>query len=295
MQQRSHVPKFGNWESEGNVPYTAYFDKARQGRSGGKIVNPNDPQESPELHQDYGAPTRAPPASRPKPESDEPIGHGPARRGHERGRSREEGDLRQYADSPARNENVNRRASGDSTPSRYGRGVSSGEAQKRSTRTSIGSENSIDKSPLHPARGTGRGSMASPAWEGKTLNDSSHGTPGRSKLRPSKGDESPDKAAAVPKFGDWDENNPSSADGYTHIFNQVREERNNGGRAPGMPGQQSPYNTGRNRKPTNSSAKVRCSGTSSSSSIVFAWNTVNTLKAPSEQSNFTAVADYHCY
>lgn len=154
-------------------------------------MNPNDPQESPELHQDYGAPTRAPPASRPKPETDEPIGHGPARKGHERGRSREEGDLRQYADSPARHENVNRRAAGDPTPSRYGRGVSSGEATKRSTRTSIGSENSIDKSPLHHhARGTGRGSTASPAWEGKTSYDSSHGTPGRSKLRPSKGDES---------------------------------------------------------------------------------------------------------
>ncbi|CAI0426570.1 unnamed protein product [Linum tenue] len=45
----------------------------------------------------------------------------------------------------------------------------------------------------------------------------------------------PDKGAAVPKFGDWDENNPASADGYTHIFNMVREERQGGvaGRGPG--------------------------------------------------------------
>ncbi|GMI98644.1 RPM1 interacting protein 4 [Hibiscus trionum] len=239
MAQRSRVPKFGTWESEGNVPYTAYFDKAREGRNGGKIVNPNDPQQSLELHQDYVAPTRAPPASRPKPESDEPIGHGP-------GRSREEGDLKQYADS-----NINRRASADSTPSRYGRGVSSGGAPKRSTRASIGSENSIEKSPLHhQARGAGRGSnsMASPAWEGKTS----------SKMRPSaRGNESPDKGAAVPKFGDWDEKNPSSADGYTHIFNLVREERNNGGNA--TPGERSPYNnTARNRKPTNGRAKGCC-------------------------------------
>lgn len=35
----------------------------------------------------------------------------------------------------------------------------------------------------------------------------------------------PDRSAAVPKFGDWDEKNPESADGYTHIFNQVREQR----------------------------------------------------------------------
>ena len=32
-------------------------------------------------------------------------------------------------------------------------------------------------------------------------------------------------STAVPKFGDWDERNPSSADGYTHIFNKVREEK----------------------------------------------------------------------
>ncbi|GMI69229.1 RPM1 interacting protein 4 [Hibiscus trionum] len=250
--QRSRVPKFGTWENERDVPYTAYFDKARQGRSGGKIVNPNDPQESPEVHRDYVAPIRAPP------ESDEPVGHGPARRGHERGRSREEGDLKQYGDSPARNENVNRRPSGDYAPSRYGRGVSSGDPPKRSTRASIGSENSIDKSPLHhQARSTGRGSMASPAWEGKASHESSHGTPGRSRMRPSaRGNESPDIGAAVPKFGDWDESNPSSADGYTHIFNQVREERNNGGRV--TPGDRSPYNTSRNRKPTNSGGKCCC-------------------------------------
>ncbi|XWS76077.1 hypothetical protein CRYUN_Cryun01aG0146200 [Craigia yunnanensis] len=199
MAQRSHVPKFGNWESEESVPYTAYFDKARQGRSGGKIINPNDPQENPDLHHDYVAPTRTP-ASRAKPELDEPVGHGPARRAHERGRSREEGDLRQYADSPARHDNVNRRASGDYTPSRYGRGVSSGEAPKRPTRSSIGSENSIDKSPLHhQARVTGRGSMASPAWEGKTSHDSSHGTPGRSRMRPTaRGDESVNSLPLLP-------------------------------------------------------------------------------------------------
>ncbi|KAE8681725.1 transaldolase-like [Hibiscus syriacus] len=286
QQQRSHVPKFGNWEGEENVPYTIYFDKARQGRSGGKIVNPNDPQENLDLHQDFVAPARSNPASRTNPEVDESVGQGPARRGHERQRSGEEGYPKQYADSPTRHDNVNRRASGDTTPSRYGRGVSSGEVTKRPARSSIGSENSLEKSPLHhQARVTGRGSMPSPAWEGKTSYDSSHGTPGRSRLRPSaRGDESvshsssfhfitihdmnlekeciadlpPDKSAAVPKFGDWDESNPASADGYTHIFNKVREERNNGGRVGGMGGDQSPYNNARNRRPSNSGGAKVC-------------------------------------
>ncbi|CAN1269573.1 RPM1-interacting protein 4, partial [Linum perenne] len=46
----------------------------------------------------------------------------------------------------------------------------------------------------------------------------------------------PDQSSAVPKFGDWDENNPASADGYTHIFNKVREERLGGGAAGRSPG-----------------------------------------------------------
>ncbi|KAE8699553.1 Detected protein of unknown function [Hibiscus syriacus] len=99
------------------------------------------------------------------------------------------------------------RPSGDSTPSRYGCGlaISSGKAPKRPTRSSIGSENSLEKSPLHhQARGMGRGSMASPAWEGKTSYDSSHDTFRRSRLRPSaRDDETPDKSAAASKFGVW--------------------------------------------------------------------------------------------
>ncbi|KAK8532439.1 hypothetical protein V6N13_131768 [Hibiscus sabdariffa] len=250
MAHQSHVPKFGNWEGEENVPYTGYFDKARQGRTGGKIVNPNDPQENPDLHLDSIAPSRAPQASKIKAELDEPVRHRPARRGHE-----EEGDLKQYADSPARHDHVNHKASGDTTASRYGR-----EVPKQAMKPRVGSENSIDKSPLHHhARGAGRGNTASPAWEGKNSYDSSHGTPTRSRMRPStRGNESPDEGAAVPKFGDWDESNPASADGYTHIFNKVREERNNGGRVPGMPGEQSPYRTARNRKLANSDAKSCC-------------------------------------
>ena len=34
----------------------------------------------------------------------------------------------------------------------------------------------------------------------------------------------PTRGSAVPKFGDWD-SNPVSADGYTIIFNKVREEK----------------------------------------------------------------------
>ncbi|CAN1269571.1 RPM1-interacting protein 4 [Linum perenne] len=196
QQQRSHVPKFGNWESDDNVPYTAYFDKARKGRTGGKMINPNDPMENPDLLVEQT------PSAPPK---------------------------QQAVGSP------NRRA-GSERPG-GGRGSGGGSGGGRPARHSAGSDNSFEKSPLHPhARVSGRGSGApSPVWEGKSSQENSHSTPGRSRMRP-KGDESPDQSSAVPKFGDWDENNPASADGYTHIFNKVREERLGGGAAGRSPG-----------------------------------------------------------
>ncbi|KAA8543504.1 hypothetical protein F0562_021001 [Nyssa sinensis] len=108
---------------------------------------------------------------------------------------------------------------------RYGgRGSNSGHPMRQSA----GSEHSIERSPLHPhyqAKVTGKGG-GSPSWEGTQSYESSYGTPGRSQLKPvTRGDESPVKGAAVSKFGEWDENKPASAEGYTHIFNQVRVKR----------------------------------------------------------------------
>ncbi|KAL2488201.1 RPM1-interacting protein 4 [Forsythia ovata] len=238
----SSVPKFGNWESEDNVPYTVYFDKARKNR-GGKMINPNDPEENPDMfpNTDSSAPAPAP-SSKPQTRPGEPRV------------SREEGDFRQFRNSPARSENMGQRTANESNY--VSRGVRSGGHARPSAgsehsiersplhphghaRPSAGSEHSIERSPLHPhhqAKITGRGS-GSPAWEGKNSHDNSHGTPGRSRLKPvAQGDESPNRGAAVPIFGEWDENDPQSAENFTHIFNQVRDERNNGaGNVSGTP------------------------------------------------------------
>ncbi|KAF8046671.1 hypothetical protein N665_3529s0001 [Sinapis alba] len=89
--------------------------------------------------------------------------------------------------------------------------------------------NSIDKSTLHKN-----------AYDGA----------GRSKSKPNlRAVESPEKVTVVPKFGDWDENNPASADGYTHIFNKVREERSSNvsgsSGTPSHPRINNPSNTSR--------------------------------------------------
>lgn len=33
------------------------------------------------------------------------------------------------------------------------------------------------------------------------------------------------RSASVPKFGQWDENDPRSGEGFTVIFNKVKEEK----------------------------------------------------------------------
>ncbi|OIW18870.1 hypothetical protein TanjilG_25313 [Lupinus angustifolius] len=211
MQKRSHVPKFGNWEGE-DVPYTAYFDKARQGRTGTKMINPNDPEENPDLTID----------------SEDLPAKGSVRSANELHKIKEDGDPKNFTDSPARHYNAGNRSSGNGS-----HGVGSADNQRRPLRQSIGSEYSVERSPLH--RQTKTSGKDSPSLEVKNSYDSSHGAPGRSRLKSvNRGDETPDKGAAVPKFGEWDMNNPASADGFTHIFNQVREERQGGaGNIPG--------------------------------------------------------------
>uniref|UniRef100_A0A5B7A132 RIN4 pathogenic type III effector avirulence factor Avr cleavage site domain-containing protein n=2 Tax=Davidia involucrata TaxID=16924 RepID=A0A5B7A132_DAVIN len=301
MAQRSQVPKFGNWESEENVPYTAYFDSTRKSKSGGKM-NPNDCQDNPNMFSNNMSPVRAPPlqqdaelkdkkgpeavsskhencASREdgefrrlsdsrlhpdtvghrdaidssyqrhggvrsgssKSESEAPKGPVVLRPRHERQLSQEDGELRQ-TDSPLHHDTVHRRATLDSPHHRHG-GISTGDNPKRASRKSVGSDRSIEHSPLHPhyqARVGGKGSgVSSPSWERKA-SEGGHGlspsTPGRSRLRSvNRGDETPDHSPAVPKFGDWDEGDPASSEGYSHIFNRVREERQSGdGKVPVM-------------------------------------------------------------
>ncbi|KAI3678700.1 hypothetical protein L6452_38002 [Arctium lappa] len=238
---RPNVPKFGNWESEDNVPYTVYFDNARKGKTGGKMINPNDPEQNPEMFADRTPPAPAPTLrSRNHTQPEEPVGRRAVRPTQDNRVSKEDNEY------SAPNENTGRRTSGGSTHQRGGQGPGAG----RQVKHSAGSDHSFDRSPMHPhyqAKAAGKGS-GSPAWEGKNSYDSSHGTPGRSRMKPTRGDESPDRGAAVPRFGEWDENNPSSGDNYTHIFNKVREERVTGSPMASGSDARPNYNIPRNQK-----------------------------------------------
>ncbi|WOH02616.1 hypothetical protein DCAR_0522005 [Daucus carota subsp. sativus] len=44
-----------------------------------------------------------------------------------------------------------------------------------------------------------------------------------------------DKGLPLPKFGEWDVNDPASAEGFTVIFNKARDEKRTGGKADSPP------------------------------------------------------------
>ncbi|RVW45866.1 RPM1-interacting protein 4 [Vitis vinifera] len=166
MAQRSHVPKFGNWDND-NVPYTAYFDNARKEKTGptGLRINPNDPEENPEAFM-FGRSEATPP----------------------------------HHLNPQK------------------------PPQKKTTR-SINSESGSEKSNLDYSHlrkksqlSDGGSSSLSPSVPG----------PSHTRLK-SIGTPPPDdhahRVASVPKFGAWDETDPTSGEGFTVIFNKVKQER----------------------------------------------------------------------
>uniref|UniRef100_A0A0E0CEA4 RIN4 pathogenic type III effector avirulence factor Avr cleavage site domain-containing protein n=1 Tax=Oryza meridionalis TaxID=40149 RepID=A0A0E0CEA4_9ORYZ len=191
QKKNAHVPKFGNWDNGGNVPYTVYFENARKGKvaAAGKMFNPNDPVDNPEAFSSIAAPSpsRAPPP---------PPSH------HERAPS----------DAPP-----------PPPPAPYA-GGSPGGGRTSGGGGSYSVEHSPSPSPLHPYSDSGSGSYGG----GLVANSRAKGGGGAPR-----GNETPTRGSAVPRFGDWD-SNPASADGYTHIFNKVREEKQTG-QAAGKP------------------------------------------------------------
>ncbi|KAJ6801454.1 RPM1-interacting protein 4-like [Iris pallida] len=188
MANHARVPKFGNWESGDDVPYTQYFDNARKGKTAGKLINPNDPQENPVSFS-----------------QDMPVQPATFRTYELEAAGPKNDDVHRYRDRDYPSD-PNRRA-----------------------RKSGGSDSSFDQSPLHPAyqaKGRSRVGANSPSLEKKGASEGAPNTPGRARGKNGgRGGEIPGRGPEVPKFGEWDESDPASADDFSHIFNKVREER----------------------------------------------------------------------
>nr|GMD72361.1 RPM1-interacting protein 4-like isoform X1 [Ipomoea batatas] len=254
VQQHLQSPTSRNLEGEGVVPHAANSENTEKSKKG-DYMNPHHPQEDPEAgskvlegldgsrtltdspqNQHSGAKPESSKTDMETPKAPEPL-----KPKHERQLSQEEGDLRRTTDSPLRHENAGRKSPLES-PLHRNAGFSAGETPKRASRQS---DRSLEVSPLHPhshARLGGKGSgVSSPSWERKGSSEGGRGiapsTPARSRLRPvAKVDDTPDNSPAVPKFGDWDDNDPASAEQFTQVFDRVRDDKLSGaGKVPALP------------------------------------------------------------
>eukprot|EP00250_Pteridium_aquilinum_P007116 c16904_g1_i1 orf=285-929(-) len=174
--------------------------------AGGKMVNPNDSMENEAF---FG-----------KGSDEGSVNHGVANESTTRPTSRHQRRAsRDDAEFGLGNQGFN---------AGHGRHSSRGEEDSFSQhengsgmdRASVGS----GFSPIHPQVYGGRlgkkPGSASPAVDKKS-DAVAPGTPSRN--RPER------YAAPLPKFGDWDVNNPSAGEGFTVIFDKARDEKKTGG------------------------------------------------------------------
>ncbi|KAL0548016.1 hypothetical protein IC582_012455 [Cucumis melo] len=262
MARSSQVPKFGKWDDGDDVPYTTYFDNATKAKF--ERMNPNDPlphreEISETVRSNYeqqkikeGGVVRRQPESPLHHDAPEMSGRdyngikSAKRRGQQlsgpkhtqEDLSMEDGNMKKQLGSPLDHRSMGQVSFNSPLHQRQGNNSSTSNSSKGTMRNGTVSECSIENSPLH--------SRQHPRTEPKTVvpssplrdrrgssspRGSSHEglaplTPGRSRLRSvPRGNETPDRGATVPRFGDWDESDPSSSENYTNIFTRVREER----------------------------------------------------------------------
>lgn len=71
------------------------------------------------------------------------------------------------------------------------------------------------------------------------------------------------RAASIPKFGSWDVNDPKSGEGFTVIFDRIKEEKQNNGaiEVPTMLPPRPPTNHLKDRSKRSCVSKVSCTYT----------------------------------
>ncbi|XP_028126346.1 RPM1-interacting protein 4-like isoform X1 [Camellia sinensis] len=210
-QQRSHVPKFGNWESD-NIPYTAYFENARKERASGVMMNPNDPEENPEAFMFGGR-----------------MGTGSD------GVSNKSMSLEKQHTEGLHQHKGHRRNTSDQQKSGSHRSVTSESGSEKSSN----SDYSLLQQKHRHTRSTTRKKSTT------EVNNLGLASPGHDRLRSASNqlnDMSYGSAASVPKFGAWDERDPKSGEGFTVIFDKVKQEKHiAAAKVPTMPPPPSNY------------------------------------------------------
>ncbi|KAL5988046.1 EH domain-containing protein 1 [Asimina triloba] len=234
----AHVPKFGDWDDE-NVPYTAFFENARKDKAPGtRMINPNDPEQNPEAFMSMPGVLNHAIRDREDPEKD-------LKGAKQQPKKQINGEEAAFQEDmkvpPHRFHSSDHKGSLDSRKS-------SSQKSRRSESSSGSSDHALMKSNRRAERSgqsrtsTEGGSSFSPPVEQARLKSGN-----------TRADRIPQKAASVPKFGSWDETDPTSGEGFTVIFNKVKEEKQIGSsRLPTIPADAS-FNSSNGRKSHDSS------------------------------------------
>ncbi|XWS18150.1 hypothetical protein CRYUN_Cryun32bG0017400 [Craigia yunnanensis] len=229
---RSHVPKFGDWDND-NLPYTTYFENARK-EKGGIRMNPNDPEENPEafmyirggLESNYGCqPVQVPIAF---------------------GSNKSISADKHHTDGQSRRNTPNRNGSYDhqkSVRSHRSMVLESGSEKSNSDYSLLQSNHRRANSGQKKGR-AGGSSFPSSISGLSTKGSGSYQFDGNKHHR----------TASIPKFGAWDETDPTSGEGFTAIFNKVKEEKqapsSNFPNVPQQPSNYSNYHQSKRRSPS---------------------------------------------
>ncbi|CAN6447025.1 unnamed protein product [Victoria cruziana] len=206
----ANVPKFGNWATGDQVPYTVCFENARR-RKGGAFINPNDPRDNPSAFE--GAP-QAPNRDTSNERQGASIAASPAAHVTKQEPLRSAEELTKPTDFPGQ----------------LYRGGSS-DLAKRGKRDDGGGERTpgyASPQPYYEER--------APRKDGVSVIKNSSDGGQRLKNRTSLRTDNVGTGPAIPKFGAWNEADPSAAVGYTGIFDKVRVEKLGGAavRAPAI-------------------------------------------------------------
>ncbi|KAJ7967758.1 putative RPM1 interacting protein 4 [Quillaja saponaria] len=211
--KRSHVPKFGAWDSD-NIPYTTYFENARKEKTRVKM-NPNDPEENPLafMMSMNGAGASA---------------------GGDHGHEIHTGHV--HADNKTTHPiNSHEPKNRDGRRHHHARPPSN----QRSTTSESGSEKSnSDFSLLPPSQHraksyekknmTSEGSMSSSSTNSfSSSTKGGHAKQKKTGSHPHTVNNHHRTLSVLPKFGDWDEKDSRSGEGFTVIFDRVKQEKAN--------------------------------------------------------------------
>ncbi|XP_060669858.1 RPM1-interacting protein 4 [Ziziphus jujuba] len=217
MAKSSHVPKFGDWENDDNVPYTDYFENALKHKSGVKM-NPNDPEENPEAFMAFNTRraeknTNINNITQPHNNNDnyhmiKGVRHLADRRSDKRINSAHQNVMGSYKSNTTTSESLS-------------------DDQESSSAYSLLDNRRARISRRKKSDGLAQGISSNGLPQLAQEHTSHTHTSGSNIVKHSSSTHNAHHRAtsSIPKFGAWDEADPRSGEGFTAIFEKVKEEK----------------------------------------------------------------------